>query len=97
MINLSKISCRNEVLKLKIIPRHFLLKLYVSPDVRKTLLDRCQAHQSIFRGIVKIVDDVTDAWFKIAWNIAKSMKFAREGVISIKPKHPVRIFAASET
>ena len=49
------------------------------------------------RKVVKIADDVTDESFKIGWNIAKPKKSAKEGVISIKPQHSVRIFAVSGT
>ena len=45
----------------------------------QTLLDAFQAQQSIFRNVVKSSDNVTEASFKIAWNIAKANKPATEG------------------
>jgi len=45
----------------------------------QTLLDGFQAQQSIFRNVVKSSDNVTEASFKIAWNITKANKPATEG------------------
>jgi len=52
-------------------------------DLRRTkpqaLLDGFQVQQSIFRNMVKSNDNVTEASFEIAWNIAKINKPATEG------------------
>ena len=45
----------------------------------QTLLDGFQAQQSIVRDMVKSSDNVIEASFKIAWNIAKANKPATEG------------------
>ncbi|KAK9977291.1 hypothetical protein ABG768_019112 [Culter alburnus] len=54
-----------------------------SSDLRsqkvQTLLAVFHAQRSMFRGIIKSADNITEASFRVAWNIAKAKRPATEG------------------
>ncbi len=61
----------------------FTVAYPLSSDLRRqkvqTLLSGFHAQRSIFRGIVKSADNISEASFRIAWNIAKAKRPATEG------------------